>query len=113
NCRGWIHSSPSVFRKPNLAPRVRVRLPDQEEMPEIVLLTPEISDNNARRDSCQPHQSSETRGVMLAKADATTKKKFVEIMVFARRQGIAEALCAKELKRTSYYGARVQIAHCP
>ncbi|PYL23730.1 MAG: hypothetical protein DMF44_07190 [Verrucomicrobia bacterium] len=32
NCTRWIYSSPSVFWKPNLAPRVCVRLPHKKEI---------------------------------------------------------------------------------
>src|SRR4029453_15158296 len=79
----------------------------------MVVLPPEVADKNTRRNSCQPHQSSETRCIVFAKPHATTEKKFVQIGVFAWRQRVAETLRPEKFKRAAYYAARVAILQGP
>src|SRR5262245_410178 len=86
-----------------------VRLPHQKEVAEIVVFTPQVADYNARRDPCQSHQSSETRGIVFAESHAASKKKFFQVIVFAWSQRIAKPLRPEELKRAAYYAARVTI----
>jgi hypothetical protein len=50
---------------------------------------------------------------MFAKPHATTEKKFRQIIVFAGRQRIAEALRPEEPKRAAYHAPRVMILHRP
>jgi hypothetical protein len=42
---------------------------------------------------------------VFAESHATTEKKFLQIVVFAWRQRIAESLRPEELKRAVYYAA--------
>src|SRR6185369_2097079 len=88
NCGGWIHSRPSAVREPDLAPGMGVGLSHEKESAQIVVLTPQIADDNTRGNSSQPHQGGETGGVMFAKSDSTMKEKLVQIvlLVFAWRQ---------------------------
>jgi hypothetical protein len=65
-----------------------IGLSHEKESAQIVVLTPQIADDNARGNSSQSHQGGETGGVMFAKANSPMKEKFVQIVlpVFAWRQ---------------------------
>jgi len=76
---------------------MRVRLSHQKEMAQIVILTAQISDDEPRWNSCQPHQGGETRSVVLAKTNPPMKEKLFQVVpsVFAWRQGIAKTRLEK------------------
>jgi hypothetical protein len=63
-----------------------IRLSHKKELAELVVLTAQISNHDARGNSGQSHQSGEARGIVLAETDPAMEKEFVEIVpfVFAR-----------------------------
>src|SRR5207244_6795000 len=70
NCAGWIHSCPSAIRKPDLTPGMGIGLSHEKESAQIVILTPQIADDNTRGSSRQSHQGGKTGGVMFAEANS-------------------------------------------
>jgi hypothetical protein len=65
-----------------------VGLSHEKESAQIVVITPQMANDNTRGNSSQSHQGGETGGVMFAKANSTMKEKLVQIvlLVFAWRQ---------------------------
>ena len=101
---GWIDSRPSILRNPDFAPGMGVGLVHEKESAQVIVFAAQIADHDARGNSGQPHQSSETGSVMLAKAGATMKEKFLQIVlvVFARCQRIAKSLVPKKLEGSAH-----------
>src|SRR4030095_4192135 len=91
-----------------------VRLSHEKEMAQIVILTAQISDDHARRNSCQSDQGSETGSVMVAKTNPPMKEKLFQIIlsVIAWRQGITKTRLEK-LQRAIHYGARIGVLRRP
>src|SRR5947208_9210214 len=92
-----------------------IRLSHQEEAAQVIVLTTQITDHDAGRNSSQAHQSSETGGVMFAKPNATMKQKLFQVVVpiFAWRQRITESLRPEKVKRAVYFSARIGILSGP
>src|SRR4029077_4710388 len=94
---------------------MRVCLSHEKEMAQVIILAAQISDDDARRNSGQTHQSSEAGGVMFAKANPSMKEKLFQIVlsVFAGRQGIAKTLLSEKLERAIHYGTRAGVLRRP
>ena len=92
-----------------------VRLPHEKESPQIVVLTPQITDDNTRGNSGHSHQGGETGSVVFAKANSTMKEEFVKIvlLVFARRQRIPKPIRPEKLERVVYCSTRIGILGGP
>ena len=59
---------------------MRVRLAHEKEVAQIVVLTTQITDDDACGNPSQSHQGGETCGVVFAKTDATMKEKLFQIV---------------------------------
>ena len=58
-----------------------VCLVHKNESAQVIVFAAQIADDDPRRDSGQPHQSSETGRVVSAKAGSTMKEKFLQIVL--------------------------------
>src|SRR5947208_2041327 len=88
---------------------LRSSLSHEKESAQVVVLTPQIADDDARGDPGQSHESGETGGIVFAKASSAMKEKLVQIilLVFTWRQRIAKPVRPEKLERVVYCGTRI------
>src|SRR5438477_1972622 len=101
---GRIDSFPSAVGEPDFAPGVSIRLSHENEMSNLVILTAQITGNDAGGNSGQSHQGRETGCVVFAKSKPAMKEELIEVIlsVFAWRRRIEKSLGAKKFQSFLY-----------
>jgi hypothetical protein len=112
--RGRIDARPAAAAKPDLGPRVRIRLPHRDEAVHRIEFTALVAGDHARGQAERAHQHDERRGEVLAVAAPGVEQELVDRMPSEprRRQRVRVAAaaevveCGRDQVRVAVGGAR-------